>query len=690
MNGENASHDAGGPGAPARNRTRVLIDRRRPFAWLIGCLVFTGAVVTAAQDHSSRTSQDRVDAGAVAYEIGLRLQSVLNNRLALTGGLAAYARSHEQELNQGEFEVFAADMAASFERYQGPEWVDPSVRSLQLAPDGIVTFIWPLEGNEAAIGHDIINDPARGDAVRRSIDEGAFVLAGPFDLLQGGRGLVGRSPIFTGAGDTERFWGFATVVLNFDEVLYLANLDQDIVGEHRIALRGRDGTGAIGEVFFGPPDVFEADAVLSTINLPDGSWQLAAVPEQGWTGFGGRSTTRVILLAGLLGAIAIGVLCRRWLDALALAQRASDDVAVLLESIDGPVVSTDARLQVTHWNRSVAVLTGIAADRAVGKDLETVTSEFRSRRGDATIASTARLTLRDGSSRTVETTVATADEPTASGDARGFDFAVAARRDGGVVLVGLDATARREHDRISADLAALEQTSKMKDDFLTSTSHEMRTPLTSILGLAELLADGSLGELSERQQRAVETVERTGAHLLSVVNQVLDVATITANGLELELTQVPIAQVARSAVEIAEPLAAARSIELHASIDAVGCLVEGDQVRLGEVMLNLLSNAVKFTDEGGDIGIDVETQDDTVVITVWDTGVGIPADKQYLLFRPFVRIENSTFAEGTGLGLSIAYEIVRLHQGTLTVDSDPGRRTEFVVRLPLDKSLSIA
>ena len=643
--------------------------------------VLAATFLIALQDHHRHVGQERADAGAAVHAVGIRLQSMMNVRLALTGGLAAFAQVQENDLRQDRFERFAEQLAHTFDRQRGPGRVDGSVRSLQIAPDAVVTYVWPLAGNESAIGHDIANDPARGEAVRRSIEERSFVLAGPFELVQGGRGLIGRQPIFSSTSGEETFWGFATVVLNFDDLLALADIDDDHVGGYELAIRGRDGLGADGEVFFGSEELFDRNAVATSISLPQGTWQLVAVPEGGWTGFGERGSTRAILVTGAVLAAVLTLLLWRWLDALSRVERASEDLSILLSSIDGPVISTDDQLRVTHWNRTAAQVSGVPSGAAIGSDLGTVMSSFAPRRSGADITDVARLALADGTSRTFEAFVDTSDGSDQRAH-RDFDFAIAVRGDGGVVLVGVETTARRAHDRIAADLAALEQTSKLKDDFLASTSHEMRTPLTSILGLAEMIADRDFGDLTAGQSKAVETIHRTGTHLLSVVNQVLDVASIASNGIELETAPVDLGEVVDSVVDIVEPLADAKGLSMSIEVECGACTIDGDAARLGEVVLNLLSNAVKFTPHGGSIGVSVTGRDDEVRLAVWDTGVGIPESQQHLLFQRFVRLENGTFSAGTGLGLSIAHEIVRLHDGEIDVESDPGHRTTFTVSLP--------
>lgn len=655
---------------------RGRVVRMRLVSALAGLAVMGAATAIAYSNHSSHNAQDRVDAYALASEIALRLEGILNNRLALTGGIAAYALSHSPDIDDEEFQTFARDLGATFERYRGFEWEDPSLRSLQIAPDGVVTHVWPIEGNEAAIGHDIINDPARGEAVRRAIDTKAFVLAGPFELKQGGLGIIGRSPIFTQtASGTDKFWGFATVVLDFNEILLLADLPTSKINGYELAIRGRDGLGAEGELFFGEEHVVGHDPVLLTVTLPQGEWELAIHPSEHWHVFGTRGATQSTLIVGLLLAISVASGLTRWQRAHLLATESSDDLSLLLSSAGGPIIATDSCLSVTHWNAATTRLTGITNYSAVGRSLTDLTTVFSPLDGEKSLADVAESASDNATSKTLSTYVDGAP-------GRFVDFGIAMRGSGGVVCVGLDTTERHETERISADLAALEQTSLFKDQFLASTSHELRTPLTSILGLAELLADGSFGEMTSQQRSTAEQIASSGEHLLSIINQLLDLSSLAAGRLDLDREIVDVNRLAHEAIAIIEPIASARSVTIRQQLASFPVTVDADRVRLRQVMLNLLSNAVKFTLGDGEVGIETSYDAGQAVVTVWDTGVGIPAGKQHLLFQPFVRIENSSGSGGTGLGLVITSELVELHGGEISVESQEGLGSRFTVRMP--------
>lgn len=197
-----------------------------------------------------------------------KLQLALNERLSLIDSLVSYVGDHYKTVDQSNFDTFASSLLDD----------RTDIRSVQLAPNAVVTYIHPLEGNEAAQGHDLLGDPNRREAVQRAIDDRTFVVAGPVALRQGGAAIIARNPIFVPDGtDGERFWGLAIILVDFESLLAEAQIP-DPSGTVEYALRGKDAKGAKGDVFFGEPALFEAEDVqILDITLPAGLWQIAAI-----------------------------------------------------------------------------------------------------------------------------------------------------------------------------------------------------------------------------------------------------------------------------------------------------------------------------------------------------------------------------------------------------------------------------
>jgi len=244
---------------------------------------------------------------------------------------------------------------------------------------------------------------------------------------------------------------------------------------------------------------------------------------------------------------------------------------------------------------------------------------------------------------------------------------------------------------LSAANAQLAGASRAKDEFLAGMSHELRTPLNAILSLAEMLSEEVQGPLNEKQARSVRMMEESGRHLLSLINDILDLAKVGAGKLDLRLGPVQVAEVCQASLRFVQETAHKRRLRLATSLDSRVTAIRADERRLKQILVNLLSNAVKFTPEGGELGLRVEAdaERELVRFTVWDTGIGIEPEKMEKLFRPFVQLDSGLARqhEGTGLGLSLVSRLADLHGGSVSVESEgPGQGSRFTVSLPWNES----
>ncbi len=269
----------------------------------------------------------------------------------------------------------------------------------------------------------------------------------------------------------------------------------------------------------------------------------------------------------------------------------------------------------------------------------------------------------------------------------------------------------------------LARATRLKDEFLASMSHELRTPLNAILGMSESLQDGVFGAINDRQQKSIMTVEKSGKHLLALINDILDLSKMEANKFKLELVDVSIPSLCQNSVLFIKELALKRQIHLKTQIpeQLKQLQLRVDDLRFRQVLINLLSNAVKFTPEGGSITVDVRiilTEQSTdfnsflvqpvtnifpidpssttrppcqIAFSIIDTGIGIAADNMDKLFQSFVQIDSSLSRQyaGTGLGLSLVKRIVEMHGGKISVQSEVNRGSCFTVYLPFDPTTAI-
>ncbi len=235
----------------------------------------------------------------------------------------------------------------------------------------------------------------------------------------------------------------------------------------------------------------------------------------------------------------------------------------------------------------------------------------------------------------------------------------------------------------------LERASKFKDQFLSTMSHELRTPLNAILGFAELLRDPRYGPLNDRQSRFAGHIHTSGQHLLSLINDILDLSKIEAGRLELTIESLSVEQAFGDVLNTLSPLAEKKQLGLSQRCEA-GLSVLADATRFRQVLMNLVGNALKFTPEGGSVELVAFPRDGQARVEVRDTGTGIPEEEQKRIFEAFYRLKQSgKSAEGTGLGLAITQRLLELQGGKLELTSQPGHGSCFYFSLPAARHIPL-
>jgi len=230
----------------------------------------------------------------------------------------------------------------------------------------------------------------------------------------------------------------------------------------------------------------------------------------------------------------------------------------------------------------------------------------------------------------------------------------------------------------------LETASQHKSEFLANMSHELRTPLNAIIGFSEVLAQGMFGEVNEKQSEYLRDILESGRHLLSLINDILDLSKIEAGRMELEASEFDLPQAIQNALTLVRERALRRGIALHHVIDDRVADIRADERKLKQVLLNLLSNAIKFTPEGGRIEVRATPANGTIEVSVTDTGIGIAPEEQEAVFEEFRQVGAADKkAEGTGLGLALSRKFVELHGGKIYVTSQVGVGSTFTFTLPI-------
>jgi PAS domain S-box-containing protein len=375
----------------------------------------------------------------------------------------------------------------------------------------------------------------------------------------------------------------------------------------------------------------------------------------------------------------------------------------LLESNIDALMTTDPRGIITDANKQMEGLTGCTRDELIG-------APFKNYFTDPSRAEGAiNQVLSEGKVTNYELTARARD-----GTLTVVSYNASTFHDRDRVLQGVFAAARDVTElklfeqRLQQKNVELEEASRMKSEFLANMSHELRTPLNAIIGFSEVLVDGLVGEMTDQQRGFLSDIFGSGKHLLSLINDILDLSKIEAGKMTLDLEPVQVTQLFANSLSIIREKAAARNI--HLTMDAPEELgpVRSDARKVKQIVYNLLSNAVKFTSERGDVALKAERVPraevgelsdatmgrnfpladneftDFLKISVTDTGMGIPPDGLDLLFKPFSQIDSGLARkfEGTGLGLAMVKLLADLHGGSVAVESEVGKGSRFTVWIP--------
>jgi PAS domain S-box-containing protein len=376
----------------------------------------------------------------------------------------------------------------------------------------------------------------------------------------------------------------------------------------------------------------------------------------------------------------------------------------LIESNIDALMTTDPRGIITDVNKQTEALTGCTRDELIGAPFKKYFTD--SARAEAGI----NRVLNEGKVTNYELTARARDGTHTVVSYNATTFHDRDRNLQGVFAAARDMTELKRIERtLQQKNVELEEASRMKSEFLANVSHELRTPLNAIIGFSEVLKDGLMGELVEEQRACIGDIFSSGKHLLSLINDILDLSKVEAGKMTLDLEPVQVSAVFANSLSIVREKAATRRVRLSMEVSETLGSFQADARKVKQIAYNLLSNAVKFTVEGGQVTLSVNRVPradvgrlsgpwpnrtlpladsefaEFIRISVTDSGIGISPESLELLFRPFSQIDGGLARkfEGTGLGLAMIKLLAELHGGSVAVESAVGQGSRFTVWLPL-------
>jgi len=583
-------------------------------------------------------------------DMNLKLQGAILQNVQTVWGLAANV-SVQPDITEAEFQQLASVIFS----------LAPQLRNIGLAPDLTIRNIYPLEGNEAALGLDLTSQSLSLEQVKTLTESRKALFSGPINLVQGGQGMAARIPIFE--NESGQFWGVISVILDLNR-LYNA-VDMASFSENGyLALFKTSAPGLEEDPFFGAATTQWQDPITTELNLPGITWTLFAQPSDGWP----SHPESPMLVRSVLGLMVLLLFAGAfWLTSLLLRdhqmQRRFSGLFELAPFGIGLYAAQNGKL--LRANNSFEKLFG---NKANSLNFFRYVYDHRSR------ILSEELDIPGLLER----------EPRFSG-LEGY-FPDAKNELNPVLLHGLTLDTLNGDPAIwliAEDISEQKKADRVKSEFISIVSHELRTPLTSIAGSLGLLSNNAAGELPQKASRLAEIAYRNTQQLTLLINDLLDIEKLVAGKMAFNIADCPVAEIVRECLEGIESFSVDKKVTLKAEhLDEVN--IKADRGRLCQALNNLLSNAIKFSPEDSVVTVYTSKSDHEIRISVSDQGQGVPSEFRDRIFQKFSQADSSDRRAkgGTGLGLAITRELLHAMGGEVGFGSEEGKGACFWLSLP--------
>lgn len=585
----------------------------------------------------------RQQVGNQAGELRARLLNELNGTLHLASGLAAYLQSRDGVIDEAALQPWIEGLTRQSRH----------IRNIALAPDNRISYIYPLAGNEGAMGLYYPDNAQQWPAVQRAITERQPALDGPIQLRQGGQGLAYRVPVFLRDG---RYWGLISTVIDIPSLLRELPAAASSM-QLEIALFSRPYDASAPPMLGSAAWRATAHSQLQ-LPVPGGQWLLLA-----------RSTAADTLNMLWLRALAwflsllIGGLLLLMLRSARQQQRARQALDESRQRFAQAFVTAPQGMALLtpqgRWlavNQQFCHLLGRSAGDLRQGDLLSLVEE------DARMRASANLEIARSHPQQWESRLKDAfGQP--------IDCLLsAAWVEGQQPCLILQCQDIREQKRVE----------RLKSEFVATVSHELRTPLTAIAGALGLVVNGALGEAPASMAEMLRIAEQNSQRLTLLINDLLDMEKLEAGKMVFDLQRCGLAQQLKDALNSLQSYAAPLGVQLQLQ-NGPEVSVKVDPLRLQQVLANLLSNAIKFSPAGSQVTLAWQVTDDLVRVSVHDRGPGISEAFRPRIFGKFAQADATTTRQqgGTGLGLAICRRLIEHMHGRIGFDSSPGQGSTF-------------
>ncbi|MCH8311552.1 MAG: PAS domain S-box protein [Nitrospinae bacterium] len=611
---------------------------------------------------TKREFESRAIATLIATSHAKSLEKQLSRSLSATYALAAILKQNKSIPN---FDVLAQDL---IDRYGG-------ITNLQLAPKAIVSQIFPLEGHQRAIGHDLNKNPYAIAAIKTK----QLTLEGPIELIQGGIAVLGRYPVFLPNAKTgeDEFWGFTTALIELSKLLEAVDIHGLISKNYHFDLSRVDSETGEYIAFSKSRNSILENPVSVEIQIPNGKWVLSIVPKAGWHSYYYLTLERLLVL---IACGALSFLGYRHFCKTNELQIQKNEYEIIFNSAPTLIIYKDDQNNILRVNKAVADFLGLKPSQIEGRnskefypdhyekyysdDLEV----FNSGKPKLNIIHPYRL--KSGKKGWVQT-----DKVPYYNKIRDIH---------GILVFAIDITRQREAEiKILEYSTKLEGANKELEEFASIASHDLQEPLRKIISFGDLLKT-RIPATDEKAHNYLNRMQNSALRMRNLVEDLLQYTRVNSKPRAFE--SLDLNKVVKNVLNDLE----ARIGETQGVVNIKDLpVVEGDPIQMYQLFLNLIANALKFHREGIPPVVNLDSakiENGFWEISVEDNGIGIEEEYVDKIFKPFERLHGKTTYEGTGIGLTICNKIVSRHGGKITVKRQSTNGVTFYITLPEKQS----
>lgn len=594
-----------------------------------------------------------------------KLEKALYSRIYYTKGVAAYV-SVNPNLTDKDFYKLAKQLIKQ----------DSVISTMSLSPNCILSAIYPLEGHEAAIGLDLLQHPERKEIVEKTIETQKTFIAGPVELVEGGIAFISYTPIFNKLPEHNgEFWGMTDIVIYKDPLLREAGFTKVDHG-FRYALKGKDGKGNKGTVFWGDEDIFNQNPVTINIDLPDGNWVLASCPVQGWSHFLNQDQTLAYLL--LISSVVISFLFWLVIRSQLKIRTNEKELKAILNSLHNLIVEFSRKgeyLKIAPTNKNLLYK---PAQELVGK---TVHEVFDKEKADLFLNAIQKCL------KTKELVVI--EYPLEINTKMAwFSARISYKSDDSVIFSAYDITEKKkDEENLRQSERKLKESNATKDKFFSIIAHDLRTPLANFQSILELLELEFDNFDNNQKKKFIRSMHSAAINVNGLLENLLEWTLSQKEQLQLSLEPLLLNPIINEVLDHTIQALEKKEVQVENLVDK-NTKVIVDKHAINTVIRNLISNAIKFSNTKGKIQIRSEAvvsrSKSFYRISVADNGVGISEDRLNDIFRIDVQTstEGTKQEKGSGLGLILCKELIEKQGGQIEIFSQERKGTTVSFTLP--------